>query len=58
MRRQGFRFAVSMAVVVVLIAATGCDEGARAGDLQTKSETVELGDDESLPTTLTSSIRW
>lgn len=48
MRRQGFRFAVLMAVVVVLIAATGCDEGARVGDLQTKSETVELGDAESV----------
>jgi hypothetical protein len=48
MRRQGFRFAVLMAIVVVLFAATGCDEGARVGDLQTKSETVELGDADSV----------
>jgi len=48
MRRQSFRFAVLMVVVVALIAATGCDEGARVGDLQTKSETVELGGAESV----------
>jgi len=48
MRRQSFRFAVLMVVVVVLIAATGCDEGARVGDLQTKSETIELGDAETV----------
>ncbi len=32
----------------LLFAATGCDSGARVGDLQTKSETVELGDAESV----------
>ena len=48
MRRQEFRFATLLVIVVVLFAATGCDEGARVGDLQTVSETVELGDAESV----------
>ena len=37
-----------MLVVVVLFAATGCDAGTEIGDLNTKSETVELGDAESV----------
>ena len=37
-----------MVVIGVLFAVTGCDEGARVGDLQTKSETIELGDAESV----------
>ncbi|MGB3712996.1 MAG: toast rack family protein [Candidatus Promineifilaceae bacterium] len=48
MTRQKFTFAALLAIVVVLFAATGCIEGARVGDLQTKSETVELGDAESV----------
>jgi hypothetical protein len=43
-----FRIVSLLVVAVVLFAATGCDEGARVGDLQTKSETVELGDAESV----------
>ncbi len=42
MIRQKFTFAALLAIVVVLLTVTGCDEGARVGDLQTKSETVEL----------------
>jgi hypothetical protein len=41
-------FASLLVIVVVLFAATGCDSGARVGDLQTKSETVELGGAESV----------
>jgi hypothetical protein len=37
-----------LAIFVLLIAVSGCDGGARVGDLQTKSETVELGDAESV----------
>jgi hypothetical protein len=48
MNRQGFRYTVWVAFVVLLFAATGCDEGTRVGDLQTKSETVELGDADSV----------
>jgi hypothetical protein len=48
MRRQGFRFAILMAIAVVLFAATGCDDVARVGDLQTEAETVELGNAESV----------
>ena len=48
MSKQGFRFAVLAAIAIALFAATGCDEGARIGDLQTKSETIELGDADSV----------
>ncbi len=46
----GKRFTLTSLLVfaVVLFAATGCGEGARVGDLQTESETVELGDAESV----------
>lgn len=48
MKRQMFKYAALLAIVVVLFAATGCEEGARVGDLQTESETVELGEAESV----------
>jgi hypothetical protein len=37
-----------MAIVLVVLVVSGCDEGARVGDLQTKSETVELGSADSV----------
>jgi hypothetical protein len=36
-----------LVVAVALFAVTGCNEGDRVGDLQTKSETVELGSADS-----------
>jgi hypothetical protein len=48
MNRKMYIFASLLVIVVVLFAATGCDSGARVGDLQTKSETVELGGAESV----------
>ncbi len=39
---------VMMALVVVLLVATGCAGGARVGTLQTESKTVELGGAESV----------
>jgi hypothetical protein len=43
---------VEVAALLILIAlsftATACDRGLRVGDLQTKSQTIELGDDESV----------
>lgn len=38
----------SFLFIVVLLIIAGCEEGARVGDLQTRSETVELGDAESV----------
>ena len=48
MNRKGYMLAGLLVVVVVLFAATSCTGGSRVGDLQTKSETVELGDAESV----------
>jgi hypothetical protein len=48
MNRKRYVFASLLVIVVVLFAATGCDRGARVGDLLTKSETIELGDAESV----------
>jgi hypothetical protein len=42
MRRQSLIFAVLMAIIVGLFAATGCAGEARVGDLQTESQTVEM----------------
>jgi len=48
MRKEKMTIAAMLFIVVVLFLATGCGEGARVGDLQTMTETVELGDAESV----------
>jgi hypothetical protein len=48
MSRNVLKLTGLLAFVVVLILATGCDEGASVGDLQTESQTVDLGDSESV----------
>ena len=48
MRKEKMTLAAMLFIVVVLFLATGCGEGARVGDLQTMTETVELGDAESV----------
>ncbi len=37
-----------LAIVAILLAATGCGGGAKVGELQTESQSVELGDAESV----------
>lgn len=44
MNRSRYLPAILFVMVVVLLTATGCDEGVRVGELQTRSETIELGD--------------
>ncbi len=48
MNRKMVVLAGLLVVGLLLFAATGCDEGTRVGDLQTKSETIELGDAETV----------
>ena len=48
MNKKRYVLAGLLVIVIVLFALTGCDEGDRVGDLQTKSETVEQGDAESV----------
>ncbi len=45
---RNYKFIVSLLLLsVVLIAVAGCSEGERVGELQTKSETIELGSADS-----------
>jgi len=37
-----------LTLLLLLVVVSGCDEGARVGDLQTESQTVELGDADSV----------
>ena len=37
-----------LTLLLLLFVVTGCDQGARVGDLQTESQTVELGDADSV----------
>jgi hypothetical protein len=46
--RKIYLLAGLLVAAFLLFAATGCDSGARVGDLLTKSETVELGGAESV----------
>lgn len=48
MRKEKITLAAMLFIVVVLFLATGCGDAARVGDLQTKSETIELGSAESV----------
>jgi hypothetical protein len=48
MNRKRYISGGLLVVAVVLFAATGCTSAARVGELQTKSETIELGDAESV----------
>jgi hypothetical protein len=45
-RRHQLTFLLSCALVLLFI--TACDQGARVGDLQTRTETIELGDADSV----------
>jgi hypothetical protein len=48
MRKEKITLVAMLFILVVLFLITGCEEGARVGDLQTETETVELGDAESV----------
>ena len=48
MNRKSVVFAGLLVVMIALFTITGCDEGARVGDLQTKTETIELADADSV----------
>ena len=48
MNRKRYLLASLLVVGLLLFATTGCDSGARVGDLQTKSESIELGDAETV----------
>jgi hypothetical protein len=48
MRNKRVVIAAVLVLVAVAFASTACREGVRVGDLQTKSQTVELGDADSV----------
>jgi hypothetical protein len=48
MRKEKITLVAMLFILVVLFLITGCEERARVGDLQTETETVELGDAESV----------
>lgn len=48
MSKKQVEVAALLILIAVTFAATACDRGLRVGDLQTKSQTIELGDDESV----------
>jgi hypothetical protein len=44
MYRRVFRIVSLLAILLILLAAVGCRRGVEIGELQSKSDTVELGD--------------
>jgi hypothetical protein len=48
MYRNRHLLAVLLVCALALLSITACNQGARVGDLQTKTETIELGDAESV----------
>jgi hypothetical protein len=46
--KRNLLVAILLIGALAITAATGCDEGARVGDLQTETETIERGDAESV----------
>lgn len=48
MRKKRDLIATLLILIAVVFIATACDGGVRVGDLQTKSQTVELGDADSV----------
>ena len=44
MNTRFFRVVSLLAILLILLAAVGCRQGVEIGELQTKSETIELSD--------------